>query len=58
MTIVTWIMLAVSFTGFAAGYGLRSYISLRRRGRERRSQLQKIPSSGRRLTLIENAEAA
>ena len=57
MSIITWIMLAVWLTGFAAGYGLRSSISLRRRARERRSRWQKISSAHRTLTPIENAGA-
>jgi hypothetical protein len=56
MSSIVWIMLPVLLIGFAAGYGVRSYVSVRRRARERRSRLQTMPSTHRTLTLNENTE--
>ena len=56
MSTITWLT-AIWIAGFVSGYGLRSYVSYRRRTRARRSRYER-PSARRTLAPIEEPKPA
>ena len=57
MSTITWLIPTIWIAAFVSGYGLRSYVSYRRRTRSRRSRYER-PSVRRTLAPIEEPKPA